>query len=106
MFTCLFPPPNWKQLQIQNYILLLFPHRLILNAEEMNENTATSIYICVARQNFAYFNKLFRDFPGGPVVKTSPSKARGVGSIPSQRDMIPRAWGKKKQKQKKTKPKA
>ena len=57
----------------------------------MNEKTATSIYICVARQNFAYFNKLFRDFPGGPVVKTSPSKARGVGSIPSQRDMIPRA---------------
>jgi len=24
----------------------------------------------------------FRDFPGGPVVKTSPSNARGTGSIP------------------------
>ena len=57
----------------------------------MSEKTATSIYICVPRQNFAYFNKLFRDFPGGPVDKTSPSKARGVGSIPSQRDMTPRA---------------
>ena len=25
-----------------------------------------------------------RDFPGGPVVKALPSKAGGVGSIPSQ----------------------
>ena len=25
-----------------------------------------------------------RDFPGGPVVKTSPSDARGTGSIPGQ----------------------
>ena len=24
-----------------------------------------------------------RDFPGGPVIKTSPSNALGVGSIPS-----------------------
>ena len=26
----------------------------------------------------------FRDFPGGPVVKTSPSNAGGVGSIPGK----------------------
>ena len=26
--------------------------------------------------------KYFRDFPGSPVVKTSPSSAEGVGSIP------------------------
>ena len=26
--------------------------------------------------------KIFRDFPGGPVVKTSPSNAGGAGSIP------------------------
>ena len=25
-----------------------------------------------------------RDFPGGPVIKTSPSNARGMGSIPGQ----------------------
>ena len=27
---------------------------------------------------------LFRDFPGGPVVKTSPSRSGGVGLIPGQ----------------------
>ena len=29
------------------------------------------------------------DFPGGPVVKTSPSDARGAGSIPGQGGRIP-----------------
>ena len=27
---------------------------------------------------------LYRDFPSGPMVKTSPSNAGGVGSIPCQ----------------------
>ena len=31
------------------------------------------------------------DFPGGPVVKTSPSSSGGVGSIPSQGTKIPHA---------------
>ena len=31
------------------------------------------------------------DFPGGPVVKTSPSKAGGAGSIPGQGTKIPDA---------------
>ena len=31
------------------------------------------------------------DFPGGPVVKPSPSNARGVGSIPGQGVKIPHA---------------
>ena len=29
------------------------------------------------------------DFPGGPVVKTSPSTAGGTGSIPGQGTKIP-----------------
>ena len=32
-----------------------------------------------------------RDFPGGPVVMTSPSKAGGVGSIPGEGPKIPHA---------------
>ena len=36
------------------------------------------------------------DFPGGPVVKTSPSNA-GVGSIPGQGAKIPYASGPKNQ---------
>ena len=28
--------------------------------------------------------KQYRDFPGGPVVKTSPYNAGGAGSIPGQ----------------------
>ena len=31
----------------------------------------------------------WRDLPGGPVVKTSPSNAGGVGSIPGQGVKIP-----------------
>ena len=33
------------------------------------------------------------DFPGGPVVKTSPSSSGGVGSIPSQGTKIPMPCG-------------
>ena len=44
-----------------------------------------------------------RDFPGGPVIKTSPSIAGGVGSIPGRGAKIPHAsWPKNqnvKQKQ-------
>ena len=31
------------------------------------------------------------DFPGGPMVKTSPSNAGGAGSIPGQGAKIPHA---------------
>ena len=38
------------------------------------------------------------DFPGGPVVKTSPSNEGGAGSIPGQGAKIPHAsWPKKTQ---------
>ena len=33
------------------------------------------------------------DFPGGPVVKTSPSSTEGVGSISGRGAKIPRAAG-------------
>ena len=34
---------------------------------------------------------VLRDLPSGPVVKTSPSNARGVGSTPGQGPRIPHA---------------
>ena len=34
-----------------------------------------------------------KDFPGGPVVKTSPCSAEGMGSSPDQRTKIPHAPG-------------
>ena len=40
---------------------------------------------------------LLREFPGGPVVKTSPSNAGGVGSIPGWEAKIPHASQPKKQ---------
>ena len=40
------------------------------------------------------------DFPGGPVVKTSPSKARGAGSIPGQESKIPQDLGPQKKNHK------
>ena len=36
---------------------------------------------------------MFRDFPGGPVVKNSPFNARDVVSIPGQGTKIPHAEG-------------
>ena len=40
--------------------------------------------------------QLLWDFPGGPVVKTLPSNAEGMGSIPSREAKIPHAsWSKK-----------
>ena len=34
-------------------------------------------------------SSFLRDFPGGPVVKTQPSDAGGMSSIPGQGDKIP-----------------
>ena len=42
------------------------------------------------------------DFPGGPVVKTSPSNAGGTGLIPGQGGKIPHTSRPKKPKHKKT----
>ena len=39
-----------------------------------------------------------KDFPGGPLVKTSPSKAGGLGWIPGQGAGIPHASWPKNQK--------
>ena len=44
-----------------------------------------------------------RDFPGGPVVKISPSDAGGIGLIPDQGAKIPHASQPKKKNHKKTK---
>ena len=38
-------------------------------------------------------NNNTRDFPGSPVVKTSPANAGGAGSIPGQGAKIPHASG-------------
>ena len=40
-------------------------------------------------------NMCATDFPGGPVVKTSPSNAEGAGSIPGQGVKFPHALGPK-----------
>ena len=42
----------------------------------------------------------YRDLPGGPVVKTSPSSAGGAGSIPGRGARIPHASGPRKPKHK------
>ena len=46
---------------------------------------------------------MYWDFPGGPVVKTSPSNAEGAGSIPGWGAKIPHASGQKNPKNKKQK---
>ena len=44
-----------------------------------------------------------RDFPAGPVVKTSPSNAGGASSIPAQAAKIPHASWPKEQNMKQQK---
>ena len=51
-------------------------------------------------------NLALRDFPGGPVVKTLPSNAGGVGSIPGLGTKIPHASQPKNQNIKKKNPEA
>ena len=50
-------------------------------------------YIFCVLKNIVMFHKttLSGDFPGGPVVKTLPSNAGRVGSIPGQGAKIPHA---------------
>ena len=36
-----------------------------------------------------YIKQITRDFPGGPVVKTSPSNAGGAGLIPGRGAKVP-----------------
>ena len=52
--------------------------------------------MCSPRMLFA--RHVNRDFPGGPVVKTSPSNAGGAGLIPGQEAKIPHASEPKNQK--------
>ena len=54
------------------------------------------IYFLILKAN------TFQDFPGGPVVKTSPSSAGGAGSIPGQGAKIPQTSQLKKKTKHKT----
>ena len=59
------------------------------------------IYLTIVTQEGISFRKgLLGDFPGGPMVKTSPSSAGGVGSIPDWRAKILHTWRPKKSKPK------
>ena len=49
-----------------------------------------------------YFKMVYREFPGGPVVRTWHSHCQGPGSIPGQGTKILQAeWGGQKKKKKK-----
>ena len=47
--------------------------------------------ICTFRYGYLWHKKCIRDFPGGPVVGTSPSSVGGVGSTPGWGAKIPHA---------------
>ena len=49
---------------------------------------------------YAAIENQYRDFPGGPVVKTSPSNAGGAGLIPGLGAKIPYASWPEKPKRK------
>ena len=66
----------------------------------MQIKTTVRYYLTPVRMaiNKKFTNNM--DFPHGPVVKTSPSKAGSTGLIPGQGYKIPHAGQKKKKKQK------
>ena len=54
----------------------------------------TSLLLCNEREGlFEDLKVVYRDFPGGPVVKNLPSKAGNVGSILGWGTKIPHASG-------------
>ena len=53
-------------------------------------------FLCHSNQGEPFKMQL-QGFPGGPVVKTLPSSAGGVGSIPDQETKVPDASGPEKQ---------
>ena len=67
---------------------------------EMQIKTTVRYYLTSVRMaiNEKFTNNM--DFPHGPVVKTSPSKAGNTGLIPGQGSKIPHAGQKKKTKHK------
>ena len=76
----------------------LFKSSWIKRWRNKTQPLGTIVVIC-----FDISKQQIRDFPGGPVVKNSPSKASGTGLIPHQGARIPHAsWPKSqsiKQKQ-------
>ena len=67
----------------------------------MNLTTGSLISVADAAREQEDAKASWRDFPGGPLVKTSPPNAGSAGSIPGQGGKIPHASRPKKPKHKK-----
>ena len=86
----------WRNLICGNWVTCLPP-----SCERVWEIHLTAFYpLSIAEVgNFFFFFKdsIVGDFPGSPVVKTSPPNAGGVGLIPAQGAKIPHgSWPKNK----------
>ena len=80
---------NWET-GIDIYTLLYI--KQIINKDLLNStgnSTQYSIMTYMGKESKKEW--IYGDFPGGPVVKTSPSHAGGVGSIPGRGAKIPHA---------------
>ena len=70
---------------------------MVISLITLNKYSALSL---ILYQKSFSFKRPVRDFPGGPVVQTSPSTVGGAGSILGWRAKIPGASRPKKPKQK------
>ena len=64
------------------------------------KGSSGALYLQSARTHRGETKTLLGNFPGGPVARTSPSNAGGVGSIPGRGTKTPHASQLKNQKRK------
>ena len=71
--------------------------KTVLFKNSWNSSSLTAHYFSRTQSRWYTENSNIRDFPGGPVVKSSSSKAQGTGSIPDWGAKMPHvSWPKNK----------
>ena len=87
-------PQGWSSCSLEASIA----YSKTKTAEKQEQDTKDPFLVCPSRSSpdASCIKHKPGDFSGGPVAKTSPSNARGVGSIPGQRAKIPHASQPKK----------
>ena len=98
-----------KSVYVYNKVLMKVPFDLFLEPDKSATSYLEELASKISKKTWkkstlgrgtgwlTYQNIIWGDFPGGPVVRTSPSNVGGVGSIPGRGTKTPHASGPKDQ---------